>query len=667
MIVELFAAVLLQADSVRVCTFDALTQMPLSSVTIRTRDSNVVSTSECIRLPAGNMVFMRPGYRYQSATIVSDTSILMSPLASLLKDTVIVRAAYDQRALGSGRITASKALQQGATAVSDMVALLPYTQLQEARGRSTLSLRGARREHTVVTLDGVVMNDPSTGIADLNELPLGAISAATVVPGTVDGAVGGVLALQSATTPFVLLRAGSFGERGAEGSGRLVAGGTVFNVGGAVSKIVNDFEFVNSAGASGAASKETRVNSDNSRSSLFMSALSQRWRLSANASRTDRGMVGAMNVRTYDNDRARTERLTTTGQLQFGDTYVHSAVRYLQLRYRDPVRPVLNSNATVRTATIGVSTRWRLLQFAAAVGADEMHATGAIEQSRVTANSSVTTDVEFVGNKLVLGVRADAVTDSRVVPSFNAAVARRLLSPENSWRGATVDLRARVSQAVRVPTLYDLYFSSPQRITVRALSPERVDYNFELGMGASLPASLLPITVDVALVSRRVRDAIIWFPGNFGWSPANVGREHMQGVEARAAVKMDSVNVDLWYSWYDSELTSGSLLIPVPYVPRSAGGIQTAVRGKVGTISGNARLTGARPFSAGPRDPNYELPSVILLDAAWSHPLSISRYSASLTMSVENIANVRWQSVRGFPEPARQWSMALHFTPSKHY
>jgi len=199
---------------------------------------------------------------------------------------------------------------------------------------------------------------------------------------------------------------------------------------------------------------------------------------------------------------------------------------------------------------------------------------------------------------------------------------------------------------------------------VRALRPERVVFDGEVhARWTTTDNARVRLSLDGALVQRITRDAIIWFPGNFGWSPANVGTESMRGVEARASLTRGPIDVSVWGTAYDPQLISGALRIPTPYVPSLAGGAITRAHVGVLQLSASNRWLGPRPFTAGPRDPAFALPAVALLDLTISTRRTLRRGDALLAVALDNATNRAWQSVRGFPAPGRSWSVAFTIRP----
>jgi outer membrane cobalamin receptor len=565
-------------------------------------------------------------------------------------------------------LTIDRARERGATSVSQLLAQLPFTTTTQSRGETGLSLRGARREQTAITLDGLLLNDPTSGVADVSDIPLAALGSATVAlgadpVGVGPGASGGVLALTSAAANQLSVRVGGFGAAGIDAAASRPLAGVRWSAALMSYHAKNDFRFVNAAGASPIS--ETRTNSDETRRSLMLGALGGSWQLAALVSHHERGMVGAANVHTYDADRAYTDRALVRATTMSRVGALRASVREFTLAYRDPTRPQLDADARARALDVEGSLSLRVRSVAVdgrvGGGADAVRATGDVRQSRARAFASVQSVWSGARGTLDAGARVDAMERGPTLPSLSLSTEFRPV--------ASVTLGARAAQAVRAPTLYDLYFSSSQRLNVRALRPERVTADLELSARSATRTAIGALSAHVAVVARDTRDAIVWFPGNFGWSPANVGRESMRGAEAQVALHARQIEVRGFTSWYDTQLRTDALRIPTPYIPRWSGGGQLVSSFGRSTATARARITGRRPFTAGPRNADFELPAVSLLDVVFTHPwphtLTPRATMLTTTWSLENATDVAWQSVRGFPSPGRSWAVAfsLQHTP----
>lgn len=693
-------------DSVTICVADARTRAPLvgaelSALPVRSTSRRLAGA--CMHLPAAraettadSMLVVRTGYLPRRIAVPSAASpagdtiwvALLSVDATRAERLAVVQVTVARSAANAsdvrtvGRTTATlqttEARTAGAATVNAVLALMPYTNLRSARGETGLSLRGARREEVAITLDGMPLNDPATGIADVTDIPLAGLQSATVAlgadpVGTGAGATGGVLALTSSAQRVASMRVGAFGQQSVEGAWHASSAGALWHASAAWRTATNDFAFVNDAGV--APQREARVNNDEQRATLSLGVIGRRAQLSLLGSTSERGMVGPANVRTYDADRSHTDRLLLRAQTTVRGTTLSSGVRRMQLRYVDPTRPALDSRAVAWAADAEWRGAVRDIAWRVGAGADRLTATGGITQRRSrgfvgvqrawsaprasASRSSASLDARW---SVDVGARAELIEGNGLLPTASVGAEHRVA---RIGERAQLIAFGRAARAVRVPTLYDLYFSSPQRLFVRALAPERVDLDVSSGLRIIAGTSRRHASIEGALVARNTRDAIVWFPGNFGWSPANVGVERLRGVESRAEFASGIALLSGWITAYDAMLSTNGLHIPTPYVPRLAGGAQLQLNAAAQHATIVWRGTGARPYTAGPRNPDFELAAVSLVDITVAQQLRAlphwpwPRYEALVAFSLENVADVSWQSVRGFPSPGRAWAISF--------
>lgn len=715
MIVSLLLSMFVFANPTHLCIGDAETHAPIVGVSLTVWRDRVWGapgaplTTVCTTVTADSVRVRRAGYvpaTFAVSTVgPSDTVWLVPVTARRLVNTlatVEVAAQRDANATAIGRVgratttlQVADAQRAGVATTSQLMERLPYANVRSARGETGVSLRGARREQVVVTLDGMALNDPATGTADISDIPLVALGSATVALGadpigSGSGASGGVVALTTASERAVSLRAGSLGQWSAAGAWSTPLAGQLWHAAVMHSTARNDFRYENRAGASDTRVRENRVNNDEARTSATVGMIGSSLQVYAMGSHSERGMVGPVNVHANDADRAFTDRLFFRMQFTTSHVRLDAGTRTLALAYRDPNRPVLNAAARAIASDIAVSgqvagplggapppdreevvsgmarRRWLpAIGWRAGVGVDQLHASGGIAQARQRGTAAAHATWQAARHRTEVGLRIDGVEASggrplQVLPSLSVA--------SEYWLTSRVSIAARGAQAVRVPTLYDLYFSSPQRLTVKALRAERVRADVELSSRYVRRTTMGEVNATMAFVRRETRDAIVWFPGNFGWSPDNVGLEILTGADGRIAFTTSRWSGSAWFTAYDAELHIGTLTIPSPYVPRVAGGTQFVWQPRVADISVQTRTMGRRPFTAGPANPAFQLPTVTLVDVAVTRdlpvPLASQRLRASLTVSADNIGNVLWQSVHGFPSPGRIWAFTVTFQPT---
>ncbi len=682
MFLPLIAVALRLSDSTSLCVRDAATRQPLRGTEIAVIGeggravSSRITKAECVDVPRAIVRIRHVGYHTQLISVGNATAIGAKEMVVDLRP-LLYRDSSSPQVLATQEITASRspssagrtravvsvadARASGVGTTAELLAMLPFVSVRSARGETGISLRGARREQVAITLDGMLLNDPATGIADVSDMPLASLGSAAVVLGADPlgagpGANGGVVALESAPQRVLAFRAGAFDARSVEGAWHASRGRALWQAGASHRRATNDFAFRNDAGATGTSVGEVRVNNDEQRTTLSLGVVAATTQLALFASTGERGMVGPMNVRTYDADRSRTKRLLLRGRWTGNDLQVTAGTRAFALAYRDPTRPALNADARAIAGDVEVNGRVGLLAWRAGGGADQLHASGGLEQRRGRGFAATDYERRSSGGSVNAGVRVDAIGALGVLPSFSIAGER--VVGVGVTRRASLTLGARLSQAVRAPTLYDLYFSSPQRIVVRALRPERVLVDGEVQSRYTQQSRFGVWSLQGSLVARDTRDAIVWFPGNFGWSPANVGRERLRGGEAQLRLEPAWGAISAWFTLYDAVLHSGQLAIPTPYVARVAGGGQLRVALPLMTATLLVHAMGPRPYTAGPRNAAFELRPTTLIDVSASRRVAFAAVDVLLALSIDNATNVRWQSVRGFPSPGRSWAIS---------
>ena len=649
----------LTVDPVVLLVRDANTHAPLGGVHLRLGARSAVTDGAGLaRLLAGRgdtILARRVGYAPGRVVVTGDTvRAALEPPVSVLPPVRTEGAAGLVARATAGR-TVRAAREAAQSTLAALVATLPGVSARSSRGEATWQLRGARAEQVQVTLDGVPLNSPATGSADATDMPLAALAGVQVVagadPSAGSGAIGGTIALTSSDATVMSLTTGSFGARALEAAGSGTVGGLRLRAGAAWRTVTNDFPFFNTDGVTRADTAELRANNDERRLAVFASAVGERLHLMAFASRSERGLASAMNVRAGDRDRALTERAMVRGGTGGGNWTVAAGVRMLHMRFDDPSAATLGTAARVISPEGDAGVRAGGIAWRAGVGADWFAATGLSSAVRTRGWLSAERGVAVEGWRGVAGVRVDAIEGS--APLASPWVAIEGTGPIAPY--------VRVAQAFRAPTLNDLYVAAPQRLGARALAPERTTLDVETGVHSRLLDGAL--TVSAAAYTRTVEDAIIWFPGNFAWTPSNVGREQTTGAEMSLRIVASRVDVGMWMSATRAELQAGALVLPTPYVSDLSGGATITVRDAMGTWTAIGRGIGRRSFAAAPATVETTLPPVGLLDVSWSHALTTAAAPVLVAIGVTNLLDTRWESVRRYPSVGRAWTVSLTYSP----
>jgi outer membrane cobalamin receptor len=644
---------------VRGAVVDATTGAAVVSALVTAGSARTITDEQgAFRIPAfvGDTVRVaRVGYRPYLGPLSDDTvRIALEPVVAQLGEVVVTADAERIARLAAERGTAD-ARASGATELADAVAQLPYVSPRSGRAGVALSMRGSRAEQVLVVLDGLPLNDPATGAADLSDVPLAAVGGVTAMPGSDasrwgSGATGGVLLLSSATGSLLSASAGAYGRSSVEGAFSGDLRRARVRAGAALTRARNDFPFIVDRGASGLPdSTATRDDADEQRVAVFATAVAPRAQLSVFASRVERGLARPVQANVA---RMREERRRglARAQLAIGHWSLVTGMRILDLGYHDPAGVASGSALTASSIDAEAAREFGRFDVRGGAGADRVRATSFDAPDRPRGFAAVATRAQAGRMRVDASLRGDAVRDAGAQLSPSLAV---------EWQGP-VTLFARAARAFRAPTFHDLYFVSQTVLGTRVVRPERVTLDGELGGRVARGA----LGISGSAFVRRTRDAIVWLPGSFSWSPSNVRLERVTGAEARLTLAPSRwpIALDGWAGAYRTDAAIDGVTVPTPYAPLAAGG--ATLRADVGPLRATSVLTalGRRPYQVAARNRELELPGVALVDVAlaWERPLRAG--TLLVTTAVHDVADVRWEPVRRLPAPGRSWSASAAFT-----
>lgn len=544
-------------------------------------------------------------------------------------------------------------------AIGDWVRGIPGVQVR-ARGlggAETLTIRGSRAQAVRVTLDGIPLDDPLTGAADLSLVPAASIESAELTAGAGAvagwGGTAGALALRSrASPPGVRVRvlAGSLGRRITD----LEAGwggpsGTI-SLFGRATTARNDYAFENRILPDRPTERRQNADSDGwhllGRAALTSVPISLLLRIDG----VERGAPGRMGNHLWDAARWRERRGSVAAAWRSPDGGSEASLGWSRTSqvYRDPrVNRDDGLAAQQLVGTVSVS----------APGNVQLDWTGTwaeIEGDRVGLRRRWMGGVRAARSMRIRGaLRVDASL------ALDAAEEGVAVSPGlglgldlgKGWR-----LRARASQARRLPTFADLFLRpGAGALPNPDLRPERVSFDGELGVEWATGR----IKARSTLFRRHTRDPIIWLPSVIAvWSPRNLGTLDATGLELGLGVQAGrSWRVDAAGTWQTSRVTfANEASSPLPYEPGLAGSLTVAhlaaSRGVMATLSVVGRR-GTNLFSP------HELPPYALLNIRVRQTFHLVGFSAELESGVVNALGASYERIELFPEPGRRFEIGL--------
>lgn len=502
-------------------------------------------------------------------------------------DTVVVTATRSPQSadkIGSAvTVLNQKAIEAAQTvAVIDLLAQTPAVSFTRNGGpgtSTTVNIRGAEGQHTVVLIDGVKLNDPSStqGGYNFGSLLIGDTARIEVLRGaqsTLWGsqAVGGVVNIVTAE-PSKPLQGSIDVEGGARDTGYLRAG-----IGGVTERL--DWRLAGSSYTTRGFSAFAAGSEDDGYQNTGLSGR-LRVKLTDTVSIEQRAVWsdGEYDFDAYNGDSAeygKTEELVSYTGLNFGllDGRLKNRIGYAYTKTeRENLNPAFASPLTFKAS--GENRRWEYQGTLAITEAWSATFGAESERSKMTTWSSfsIAPDGGKAGIDSVYGQ-----VQGEVLPGLTVTAGLRFDSHETygdhtlgslaaAWvvnDGNTI-LRASFGQGFRAPGLYELYSEYGNL----DLSPEEFD-SWEAGVEQSLFDDA--VTVSATYFRREADNEIRYAPCAFGsvepiCNPGgvyrygyylNVLKTETQGIElAGRAAFGDQLTLSGNYTWTDAQNASG--------------------------------------------------------------------------------------------------------------
>lgn len=621
-------------------------------------------------------------------TRVLDLSLEPAPMA-----VEGVRVSAERRATGGVRLERSEIEALGARSAGGVVESVPGVVVSEPTpgGPETVSIRGAPPDAVLVLVDGVVLNDPITGEADLSGLPVEAIESVTVLPGARSARYGpraeaGVILIETR-------RAGgdrSLGATVGSLASRSVTaawGGLeplAWGVGGAWERVGGAYEFELPPEVGGG--HRRRENADVESLDGWLSGSGTvaggELRLRGAGSLTDRGLPGK-GYAPSRHARQAVDRLQASaswrrvgpgGQVRMAADAARHATRV-----RDPAPPAglpYDDTATIESLGLRIEAerpsstggdraggfRWG--------GGLELRSqrieAGQLQGGAPTRRSYFGTFIHgdlttaLGGHVAALSARLRADRD----PTTDDWVLNRSITLSVTRTGWTAHLANRSSYSP--PTLGDQYFRDAIGVEPNPdLAAERVPSEWEAGARAELGGRDPEGSVAVVVYRGDVRDMIVWAPDfRFVWSPRNVDVKRL-GVESRAGIRALGgrlrVNASHTYTRVTYDRPGRADTVQVLYRPRHTASLGAGWHGVGWTVTATGRYTGVRypvPSPVNALDPFW------VLSAGASADLPVGRWTATVSLRADRLLDERSSLIFGFPDPGRRLRLALELRPA---
>ena len=639
--------------------------------------------------PGGYRVtLLRLGYMSLSRDVdvqngrVARVSIELIPVALEVDGVTATVAASGGVVLPRAAIVAS-----GARTAGDALRGVPGIVIQEQSrgGPQRVSVRGANPDAVLVLLDGIPLNDPVTGEADLSTVSARSLSRATVLPGALSARFGprasaGVILLESSgdLEPWQLSTwAGALGQVGLGVAGGRTLGNGRWNGRLDGSRLDGGFGFTIPTEAGGGEAYRNNADLVTWNASTGWSSWLWEGDLTATAGleTLQRGLPGrsfapSPDARQYL-DRARVSAGWNGGVLDDGSLSVRTFATRQATRFNDSDPPfgtpyddrtvLWAGGGSVEGAIPGIGG---LREISGGIDVDVQ----SVESDALGSDAPP--------RRTDLGLRASGTwspsADEWVVTS---TVRGHWVGRTDRWHGSheigldvplgTLSLRVAHRSAFSPPTLGDQFFREGVGVEPNPdLRAERVPS--EIAAHVAWAGQVVGATVRASAEAYKgdMKGMIVWLPDfRFVWSPRNTDVLR-SGGEARLEVELPRAGMSIGGSFsltratYDRDASDD---VQVAYRPRYGASVSADWRRGPWSFRFASRHTGAR----------FPVPSPVNeLDGFWVTDFDVGRtwlvgaWSAETRLRVERLFDVTDALIFAFPDPGRTLRVELRVGPN---
>lgn len=620
------------------------------------------------------VLFMMPS-SWANVSARTDTSAVRAPVTVEADRWLTDATGAGMPVVRWDRNTLNRLAPQSLTSI---LPLIPGVFVQDyggLGGLKTFSIRGGSASQALVLIDGVRMSSVQNATIDISMLPARFINQVSVVRGGVSAlyganALSGAMDIQLHVPTEPSIR--TFASGGSFDEWRLAIGASASI--GAV-RIGADIESLGSAGSFPFTTNQFGERYSINRQNGDVLSHFRTLRIEADdlgsvtlfSRSTQRGVPGAIVQGAITNARARLADEDIVGLFSLpvfsnslGVFSVVGSARFLDQSYNDPDARItglngIHANYFQRDATIGMLLRGTTSAFTHSTRIDGGFADlsgdaivsdsgGLVIRRSVSASTDWNWEGAFDSNlDLRVAMRMDGLSDLNwaASPLFSVSYA---VAP-------TVSMRTAWSYNFRPPSFNELYYLN---YGTRSLLPER---SHSINVGTVLrPLSWL--MVDIDLFAILTRNLIVSVPINpVVTSAQNVGSAQSLGFELLARGSwFDGRLIGQWSYAYqqvtDQTERVGLHGTAIPYAVPEIASLLIQWEGAVWTGALQWSYTGYRFAQAGSQYPSLIQP-YSLVGAQFGVHVQGKHSRVDVRLQADNIFDVSYEVVRGFPMPGR--------------
>jgi outer membrane cobalamin receptor len=554
-----------------------------------------------------------------------------------------------------------------------------------AGAESHISIRGSGSNEVLVLVDGVPLNSPITGVADLSQLSLETVDRVTVRSGAQSAryggrALAGVVEVQTrrpTAEQTLLLQAAAWGER--DVSATLAAGRALgasrasASLSAGYRTIDGDFPYAVPAIRGGGTAH--RINSGlvapQIAGTVALDGDSSSTTLRGSWQSSRRGLAGSIVQPSATGRETESRQSAGVDQRWQHDRFTVTSAgdaTHERASFTDPAPPFGTPYAdTLGATSLTASSTSEYLRGpgAASIGAEAR----GLHVASTTLDSAAPRWQQLVGawatGRVAHGVGhgAQGAVDAGVRVDHSSLISGSTWSPRIAATLSRGVVAASISlgSAYAPPSLADQFFH--EGVLVRAnpkLAPERTRRDLEARLTIR-EAGVGPLRVsgEGAAYRSDIDGMILWMPDfRFIWSPSNYA-VHRAGWELGATASLPAAHVDLRGTLNHTDVDyAGSVLTgQVAYRPRTTGSVTAgADRGRWRLESTTSYVGSRRTVPGSALD---ALDPYWLTDAKLTASLARGALTYDLALGLDDVFDRRASMLVDYPFPGRTWTVSL--------
>jgi outer membrane cobalamin receptor len=230
-------------------------------------------------------------------------------------------------------------------------------------------------------------------------------------------------------------------------------------------------------------------------------------------------------------------------------------------------------------------------------------------------------------------------------------------------RSGNLLFKSNVGRNLHIPNLDDIYFSY---IANKNLKPE-VGYQGDAGFQSNFSLKGVSYQFEVTAFSASVENWILWQQTGHGglWMARNIKLVFSRGLEVNGTIKGEVArfNYQLKGNYSFTRTTNEDELhvgygMQLPYIPRHVGNLLLLLEKKGYSTEISGHYTGER-YTSSAEDDTYPLDSYYVVDIGLGKKFKIKEIPLDLSLRINNLFNTQYQVIGQRAMPGINYSLSL--------